>query len=164
MGAFRTVMMMMMAVVGAATPASAIQLTDEAAVRAAVDTLLAAWREADNSRGEKVLHKDFRLTTFQGEGTERKIYVVDRAGLLNASKNLKPNDWDDQLKDVNVRVGSNGLAIVTARYLFNQGGKPTHCGLVAMQLYKEAGDWKIISFADTHNNLNGRSEAEVCPD
>ena len=151
------------ALAACAFPASAMQLTDEAAVRAAVDTLLASWRDADNSKGEKVLHKDFRLTTFQGDAAERKIYVVDRAGLLNASKNLKPNDWDDQLKDIQVRIGSNGLAVLTARYLFNTDGKPGHCGLVAMQLYKEAGDWKIISFADTHNNLNGRSEAEVCP-
>ena len=161
MGACQT--LTMVAALVSATPASTMQLTDETAVRAAVDTLLASWREADNSKGEKVLHKDFRLTTFQGEGAERKIYVVDRAGLLNASKNLKPNDWDDHLKDVNVRIGSNGLAVLTARYLFHTEGKPGHCGLVAMQLYKEAGDWKIISFADTHNNLNGRSEAEVCP-
>jgi len=162
MGAIRTAVIAC-AMAAASVPASAMQLTDEAAVRAAVDTLLASWREADNSKGEKVLHKDFRLTTFQGEGAERKIYVVDRAGLLNASKNLKPNDWDDQLKDVSIRISRNGLAVLTARYLFNTDGKPGHCGLVAMQLYKEAGDWKIISFADTHNNLNGRSEAEVCP-
>jgi hypothetical protein len=147
-----------------ATPTGAPATSpEEAAVLASVNGLLDSWREADNAKGERVLHKDFRLTTYQGEGAARRVHVVDRAGLLNASKNLKAGDWDDRLKDVDVRIGSNGLAIVTARYLFSADGKPTHCGLVAMQLYKEAGEWKIISFSDTHNNLNGRTEAEVCP-
>ena len=151
-------------VLGVASPGLAASPPSEnAKVLAAVNDLLASWREADNAKGERVLHPDFRLTTFQGEGVGRKIYVADRAGLLNASKDLKPGDWDDHLKDVVVRIGRNGLAIVTARYLFNADGKPSHCGLVAMQLYKDGGTWRIISFADTHNNLNGKTEAEICP-
>ena len=144
-------------------PAAGPAPTEREAVLAATNALLDSWREADNAKGDRVLHKDFRLTTFQGEGAERKVYVMDRAGLLNASKNLKAGSWDDRLKDVAVRIGGNGLAIVTARYLFHVDGKPSHCGLVAMQLYKDGGEWRIISFSDTHNNLNGRREAEVCP-
>ncbi len=135
----------------------------DAAILKPVNELLGAWREADNDRAAAVLHPDFRLTTLQGEPGDRKVYVVDRAGLLKASAGLKPGEWDDRLSDVVVRTGNNGLAVVTARYLFNANGKPTHCGLVAMQLYREAGGWKIISFADTHNNLNGKPESEVCP-
>jgi hypothetical protein len=147
-----------------ASPGPAVPSPDERPqVLAAVDGLLASWREADNAKGECVLHPDFRLTTFQGEGPTRKVHTVDRAALLNASKGLKPGDWDDRRKDVDVRIGRNGLAIVTARYLFSQDGKPTHCGLVAMQLYKDSGAWRIISFADTHNNLDGKTEAQVCP-
>jgi len=156
-----TIILLLAAVAGSSAHASP-QTGDRAAVLAAANDLLDSWREADNAKGERVLHKDFRLTTLQGQGAERRVHVVDRAGLLNASRNLKPGDWDDRLKDVVVRVGSNGLAVVTARYLFSAGGKPTHCGLVAMQLYKDGGEWRIISFADTHNNLDGRSEAEVC--
>lgn len=148
------------ALVAVATPSTA----DREAIIATVNALTDSWREADNGKGDKVLHKDFRLTTFQGEGAERKIYTVDKAGLLNASKDLKPGAWDDRLRSMEVRIGSNGLAVVTAKYLFYTDGSPGHCGLVAMQLYKEQGEWKIISFADTHNNLNGRPEAEVCPD
>ena len=138
--------------------------TDErAAVLARVNDLLDSWREADNSKGDRVLHKEFHLFTLQGEGADRKVAVIDKTELLRESKGIKPGNWDDHLKDVDVRIGSNGLAVVTARYLFDEGGKPTHCGLVAMQLYKEAGEWRIISFSDTHNNLDGRAEAEVCP-
>jgi len=136
---------------------------DEAAVIHSVNELLDSWRVADNARGDAVLHSDFRLTTLQGEPGDRKVYTVDRAGLLAASKDLKPNDWDDRLSNVVVRIGSNGLAVVTADYLFNQNGKPTHCGLVSMQLYRVEGEWKILSFADTHNNLKGRPPGEVCP-
>jgi hypothetical protein len=163
MRALRLITVATMAMAAGCSAASAAT-PEEAAVLASVNGLLDSWREADNAKGDRVLHKDFRLTTYQGEGVNRRVHVVDRAGLLNASKNLKAGDWDDRLKDVAVRIGSNGLAVVTARYLFNADGKPSHCGLVAMQLYKEQGEWKIISFSDTHNNLNGRSEGEVCPD
>lgn len=146
-----------------ASSASSAAPNDREAVLSTVTALLDSWREADNAKGERVLHPDFRLTTFQGEGSERRVNTVDRTGLLNASKNLKPGDWDDRLRDIDVRIGSNGLAVVTARYLFKVEGTPSHCGLVAMQLYRDAATWRIISFADTHNNLNGRPEAEVCP-
>ncbi len=135
---------------------------EEAAAIQTASELLESWRVADNARGEAVLHPDFRLTTLQGEAGSRKLYTVDRAKLLAASKELKPGDWDDRLSNVSARIGSNGLAVVTADYLFNQNGKPTHCGLVSFQLYKVDGAWKILSFADTHNNLDGRSPAEVC--
>jgi hypothetical protein len=135
---------------------------DDAAVIHSVNELLDSWRTADNARGEAVLHADFRLTTLQGEPGDRKVYTVDRAGLLSASKDLKPNDWDDRLSNVTVRIGNNGLAVVTADYMFNQNDKPTHCGLVSFQLYRVEGEWKILSFADTHNNLKGQPPAEVC--
>jgi len=137
--------------------------SDRQAVVTAVDTLLDAWRQADNAKADGVMHKEFRLFTLQGEGTERKVYVIDKAELLRESASVKPGEWDDHLKDLNVRIDPNGLSVVTARYLFNEDGKPTHYGQVAMQLYKEAGSWKILSFADTHNNLHGRPEAKVCP-
>ena len=127
------------------------------------NALLASWRDANQAESQRVLHPDFRLTTLQGEPGDRKLYVVDRAGLLKASAGLKPGEWDDRLSDIDVRIGGNGLAIVTARYLFRVNRKPSHCGTVAMQLYREKDSWKIISFADTHNNLNGRPESEVCP-
>jgi hypothetical protein len=145
------------------TAALTAQASAEEPILRPVNELLDAWRAADNVRAGAVLHADFRLTTLQGESGARKLYTVDRAGLLGASKDLKPNDWDDRLGNIAVRVGANGLAVVTADYLFNQGGKPTHCGLVSFQLYRVDGEWKILSFADTHNNLDGRPPAEVCP-
>jgi uncharacterized protein DUF4440 len=137
--------------------------TPENAILAPVKELLEAWRQADNGRAEAVLHPDFRLTTLQGEAGKRKLHTVDRAHLLEASKTLKPGNWDDRLSNVAVRLGSNGLAVVTADYLFNQDGQPTHCGLVSFQLYQVDGFWKILSFADTHNNLDGHPPSEICP-
>jgi len=146
-----------------AAAAIASSSPEQAAVLHSVNELLDGWRTADNARGEAVLHPDFRLTTLQGESAERKLYTVDRARLLAASKELKPGDWDDRLSNVAVRIGGNGIAVMTADYLFYQNGKPTHCGLVSVQLYRIEGAWKIASFADTHNNLDGRPSAQVCP-
>ncbi len=136
----------------------------EAEVRTAAETLLSSWRDADPAGAERVLHPDFRLTTLQGEGAERRVYAVPRSGLIEAARDLAANDWDDQLRDVEVRVDSNGLATLWARYsFFVDQGQPSHCGHVSMQFYRTAEGWKIISFADSHNNLNGRPESEVCP-
>ena len=152
------------ALAAVANPAFAAQpASEQKAVLASVNALLDSWREGEPAKGDAVMHQEFRLTTFQGEGADRRVNVEDRAHLLETMKHVPAGVWDDRLHDVAVRIGSNGLAVVTARYLFTAGGKLSHCGLVAMQLYKEAGAWKIISFSDTHNNLNGRTEKEVCP-
>jgi len=50
-----------------------------------------------------------------------------------------------------------------ARYVFYFKGTPNHCGIESYTLYQGADGWKIVSFADTDNPLNGRSIDDVCP-
>ncbi len=133
-------------------------------VLAAVHALTESWRTATPSLAEGVLHPDFRLTTLQGPPNERRLHVVSRQGLIDAAAHLAANDWDDRLHDSEVRIDPNGHALVWARYsFFVENGHPSHCGYVMIDLYRMPDGWKILSFADTHNNLDGRSEAEVCP-
>lgn len=150
----------------AATPEkTAAPPPEEAEILAAVNALTESWRTANPALADSVLHPEFRLTTLQGEAGDRQLYVVSRQDLVDAASGLEANDWDDRLRDIQVHIDPNGHATVWARYsFFVDGGQPSHCGNVAIELYEIDGAWKILNFADTHNNLNGRPEGEVCPD
>jgi hypothetical protein len=145
-------------------PAPRADANERAAVLAAVHALTESWRTANPALAEGVLHPDFRLTTLQGPPENRRLHVVAREGLVSAAANLAANDWDDRLHDTEVRIDPNGHALVWSRYsFFVDNGQPGHCGYVLIDLYRMPDGWKILSFADTHNNLDGRPEAEVCP-
>lgn len=151
------------ATTGGAAPQAA-NATQRDEVLAAVHALTESWRTANPALAEGVLHPDFRLTTLQGPPENRQLHVVARDGLMSAAAGLAANDWDDRLHDTEVRIDPNGHALVWSRYsFFVDGGQPSHCGYVMIDLYRMPDGWKILSFADTHNNLDGRPEAEVCP-
>lgn len=149
----------LLALLASASPAAA-QPSQEAAVRAAVGQLFESWREADAAKGDAVLHPLFRLATrhdnFAADDTERRgplptIDVADRAAMMRIYANLTPGSWDDRLSDVSVRVDPSGIAGVWARYRFHIDGRLTHCGIVALTLYRSDGRWRIVDFADTHH-------------
>ena len=145
---------------GVATPCAA---DDRADIVAAANGLTTAWRTADAALEDRILHTEFRLTTLQDDPKGRRVNLDTREHLISIMSHLHPGDWDDRLSDFRVDIDSNGLATLWARYVFAIGGAPHHCGHVSMQLYKTPAGWKVVSFADTHNNLEGRSVRVVCP-
>ncbi len=132
----------------------------EAAVRQAAQDLVDSWREADAAKGNAVLHPDFRLTTrrdnFAADDADRTgplpaVSVAGRAAMMALYANLRPGEWDDRLSDVAVHVDPSGIASLWARYRFHMDGRLSHCGAVALTLYRLDGRWRIVDFADTHH-------------
>ncbi len=146
-----------------AAPATAAPPDERAAVLATVQTLLDSWRGAQPDKGEAVLHPEFRLVTLQGEGAERKVNLDTRAHLLESMHHIRSPGWDDRLIAPEVRIDPHGLANVWSRYAFYFDGVLHHCGYVSFELYRTGDGWKIVNFSDTHNNLDGKPAAEVCP-
>ncbi len=64
---------------------------------------------------------------------------------------MERGSWDDRLRDIEVRVDPSGIAAVWARYDFYIDSARTHCGIVSLTLYRTAGKWQIVNFADTHS-------------
>jgi ketosteroid isomerase-like protein len=142
-----------------AAPAAA-QPVDEAAVRQTVQDLLDSWREADAAKGDAVLHPDFRLATrhdnFAADDTGPHgplpaVSIAGRAAMIALYANLTPGAWDDRLSDVAIHVDPSGIATLWARYRFRIDGRLTHCGAVALTLYRTDRRWRIVDFADTHH-------------
>jgi len=140
--------------------AEAADRAAEAAVRRAAQDLVDSWREADAAKGNAVLHPDFRLTTrrdnFAADDTDRigplpAVSVAGRTAMMALYGNLRPGSWDDRMSDVAVHVDPLGIASLWARYRFHMDGRLSHCGAVALTLYRLDGRWQIIDFTDTHH-------------
>ena len=138
------------------------QPSEEAQVRAAAQSLLDSWREADPARTEAVLHPDFRLLTMRTCPSGPKVQTSTRAKLVEAVGKIKAGAWDDRLENVAVSVDSTGIAVLFANYRFFIDGRPTHSGAVTLQLYRTPRGWQVASFADTHNWLDPKATAEDC--
>ncbi len=118
-------------------------------VRAAVQILIDGWREADAAKVEQILHPQARFVTLRANPEDLQTDTPDR--LISMVKRLSPGNWDDRLKEAEVRVDDTGIATLWARYEFFIDGERSHCGRVLFQLYRLGGAWKVINFADTHS-------------
>jgi hypothetical protein len=132
--------------------------TDGKAVLATIQTMLAAWREADAAKLESVLHKDFREVTLHLQNGAWNFAVEERAALIGTMSKIHAGSWDDQLIDPQVHI-DGPIAVVWSHYKFTvhytENGvahAPIHCGIETFQLYKVDSDWKVVNFADTHSD------------
>jgi hypothetical protein len=128
-----------------------------------VGLLHKALRDADAAALGSLLHQDYRGISLQGSPDHRRIYVETRAKAISDVAALKPGAWNVRILSASTQIDPNGMAHVWARYVFYFNGKPDHCGYESYSLYQSADSWKVVSFADTDNPLNGKRVAEVCP-
>ena len=128
-----------------------------------IEMLHKAFRDADATAVDALLHGDYRGVSLQGSPDHRHIYVENRAKAISDIAALKPGAWDVRILSASTQIDPNGMAHVWARYVFYFKGKPDHCGYESYALYRSNDSWKVISFADTDNPLNGKSVAQVCP-
>jgi hypothetical protein len=128
-----------------------------------IELLHKALREADSATVDSLLHPDYHGISLQGPRDHRHIYIETREKAVSDVAGLKPGDWDVRFLSTSTQIDPNGMAHVWARYVFYLKGKPNHCGFESYTLYQSTDGWKVVSFADTDNPLNGRSVADVCP-
>jgi hypothetical protein len=129
----------------------------------AVERLHQAMRDADAKTVDRLLHANYQGLSLQGAKGSRHVFVETRDRAVGDIAKLKPGEWEVRFLSTATRVDPNGLAHVWTRYIFLYKGTPNHCGYESYGLFKTAEGWKIISFADTDNPLNGKSADEVCP-
>jgi hypothetical protein len=141
----------------ATQPATAASKEDKA-VLGAVQTMLDAWREADASKLDSVLHEQFREVTLHLKDGQWEFSPFERAKLVGVMGKITRGDWDDHLLAPQVHV-DGPIAVVWSRYRFagryvEDGVEhhPVHCGIETFQLYRVDGAWKIVNFADTHSD------------
>jgi hypothetical protein len=128
-----------------------------------IELLHKAFRDADAVAVDSLLHEAYHGISLGGSPDHRQIYVETRAKAVSDVAALKPGSWDVRILSASTKIDPNGMAHVWARYVFYFNGKPNHCGYESYSLYESGRTWKVVSFADTDNPLNGKSAAEVCP-
>jgi len=128
-----------------------------------IELLHTGLRNADAKLVSSLLHEDYHGISLQGPHDHRQIHVETRAKAISDVAGLHSREWDVRLLSSSTQIDSNGMAHVWARYVFYFKGTPNHCGHESYVLYQSAQGWKVVSFADTDNPLQGRSIEEVCP-
>ena len=128
-----------------------------------IDLLHKALRNADAATVDSLLHDEYHGVSLQGTIDHRHIYVETRAKAISDVAGLKPGEWDVRILTASTQVDPNGMAHVWARYVFYFKGKPDHCGYESYTLYQTGDSWRVVSFADTDNPLNGKNVEKVCP-
>jgi hypothetical protein len=143
--------------------AVAAEASDESPLRA-IERLHEAMRNADAKTVDLLLHANYQGLSLQGTKRSRHVFVDTRDRAVGDIAKLKPGEWEVRFLSTATRVDPNGLAHVWARYVFLYKGALDHCGYESYGLFKTPEGWKVISFADTDNALNGKSADEVCPE
>jgi len=128
-----------------------------------IELLHTALRNADAKTVDSLLHEDYHGVSLQGPADHRHVYVETRTKAVSDVAGLHPGDWDVRVLSSSTRIDPTGMAQVWARYAFYFKGKPNHCGHESYVMYQSEQGWKIVSFADTDNPLNGRNVDKVCP-
>jgi len=93
-----------------------------------VKMLTDGWREADRERVSSALHPDFRLVTLRESPSD--VQIDTREHLLESVARLKRGNWDDRLREEEVRIDPTGIATVWAKCEFHSDGKRSRCGVV----------------------------------
>jgi hypothetical protein len=119
---------------------------------ATVRRLFDAMRQRDTAVMRTLFDSNARLVTTavrQGEPSLRVVPIalwLERVG--GATQPLDERIWDPL-----VHVDDN-LATVWVKYEFVAGGRFSHCGVDAFQLFKSPTGWKIFQVADTQRREN----------
>ena len=138
------------------TSASPVKSPDVPAVLAVVQQLFDAMRAKDTAAFRAVFEPGARLTGIRTRPSgEVVLQVLPWEQFAMRALSDTRGEWLERAWSPEVRVRGT-LATVWAEYDFHLGGKPTHCGVDAVQLLKTAAGWKIVAIADTY-------EATGCP-
>lgn len=124
------------------------QATDEQAVRAVVDRLFDAMRDADSTALRALFHPEARLLSAGRRNGQPVLQSETTDGFLRAVATPRAEVLDERIWDVEVRVDGD-LATAWMQYAFYLGEQFSHCGVNAFQLFRGPEGWQVIQIADT---------------
>ncbi len=139
------------------------QQADKAAAVAAVRAALDAIRDADGKKFASLELDGYRIVSLQGPPGRRHIFQQTAKVAAAGARARKPGAWEVRPLSLKVLLDPNGMAVVWLPYVFYLNGAPQHCGIESWTLFRVSGNWRIINFADTDNELRGRAPQTVCP-
>lgn len=147
-----------------AVQAPTVRQVDEAAAVTVVREALDAIRDADSKKFASLELDGYRIVSLQGPLGQRRVFQQTARDAATGTPTRKPGAWEVRPRSMKALLDPNGMAVVWVPYVFYLGGAPQHCGIESWTLFRVGRNWKIINFADTDNELDGRTPAAVCPE
>lgn len=120
----------------------------EDGVRAAIQTLFDGMRAGDSAMVRSVLHESAVLRRAAERDGAPVLGNNPADGFVRAIGRPHDEIWNEQVWDIVVQVDDR-LATAWMKFAFFRGDAFSHCGVNAMQFFKDVDGWKIFSIADT---------------
>jgi len=138
-------------------PASVTAQSDEEAVMVVISQLFDGMRAADSSMVREVFHPTARLQTVMVREGSPILNQGDIEEFITAVGTPHEGIWDERLFSTTIQIDGH-LATAWTEYSFYHGGKFSHCGVNAFQLFKHVDGWKIIQITDTRRKTGCQME------
>ena len=120
-----------------------------------IELFFKAFHEQDTTVMRSLTYGEISLRSIGKDKTgTAQISSESFAGFLKSIASV-PNTMIFQEKIHSYEIKTDGeMAHVWTPYTFFVNGKLSHCGVNSFQLFKENGEWKIISIVDTRRKNN----------
>src|SRR5829696_4922753 len=126
-------------------------IDDEGAAIAIVNKLFAGMKAKDAEQIRSVFSSEGQLIAIDkprdGKGVSKTRVLTGDAFATMIAAN-KGADYIEQMPSPEARV-TGDLAVVSGRYTFHVGDKPSHCGTNTFNLVRTDAGWKIANAAST---------------
>jgi hypothetical protein len=133
------------------SPIGAQSVDDEGAAIAIVNKLFAGMKAKDAEQIRSVFSSEGQLIAIDkprdGKGVSKTRVLTGDAFATMIAAN-KGADYIEQMPSPEARV-TGDLAVVSGRYTFHVGDKPSHCGTNTFNLVRTDAGWKIANAAST---------------
>jgi hypothetical protein len=124
-------------------------------VAAVVQRLFDGMRAGDSVAVRSVLHPDARMQTVGERDGAPVLHTGSVDDFVRAVGTPRDQVWDERIWDLEVRIDGN-LATAWMQYAFYVGDRFSHCGVNAMQFFRDGEGWRIVQVIDTRRR-------EGCP-
>lgn len=111
-------------------------------------------RAGDSTMVHKVFYNEVNLfTVFTNQSGDPVLHKGSLQKFLDAVGTPHDAKWDEPIWNTEIKIDGE-LAQVWTDYAFYYGGKFTHCGVDAFQLFKSTEGWKVFHLTDTRKTNN----------
>lgn len=136
------------------------EMTERAAVVAAIEAIFDGMRAGDSAAIGAVLHPEARLqTTYVDADGAPRLQEGSLQRWLQGVAREKEAPWDERIWSYDVQIDPP-LATVWTEYTFFIGDRLSHCGVNAFHLFRGAGGWKVFQITDTRRQTDCRTPEE----
>ncbi len=124
------------------------QLTPEAEVRVAIETLFSGMFDGDSAKVHAVMGDNVQMQTTTQRAGKPVLFDGSLERFLGAVGSPHEEVWNERISGLDIKVDDN-LAVAWMNYSFYRGEVFSHCGVNTMTLFRSEAGWKIIYLADS---------------